>query len=205
MLQITPASFRWFSRLKSSILLIQMPFTDFFLCYLAPQFYTENKSTSFFNTREIILCIKNHMCVMLHSNFIHSFVFKLYIIPGGRGTHLKMGYGYVLPLRPPFTPSLPFPKTPISWFFSSSRSYICLKSQILENLHFKGVLHPWGLFLKTLCIFSKNKATSDKVSYGSGQKCSKKLKNHSFTSVETIVVKLQWKICENQYFPCFEP
>ena len=55
----------------------------------------------------------------------------------------------------------------------------------------KGVLHPWALFLKTLCIFSKNKATSDKVSYGSGQKCSKELKNHSFTSVGTIVVKLQ--------------
>ena len=55
----------------------------------------------------------------------------------------------------------------------------------------KGVLHLWALFLKTLCIFSKNKATSDKVSYGSGQKCSKELKNHSFTSVETIVVKLQ--------------
>ena len=70
---------------------------------------------------------------------------------------------------------------------------------------FKGVLHPWTLFLKTLCIFSKNKATSDKVSYGSGQKCSKELKNHSFTSVETIDVKLQWKMCENQYFPCFEP
>ena len=69
----------------------------------------------------------------------------------------------------------------------------------------KGVLHPWTLFLKTLCIFSKNKATSEKVSYGSGQKCSKELKNHSFTSVETIVVQLQWKIGKNQYFPCFEP
>ena len=56
---------------------------------------------------------------------------------------------------------------------------------------FKGVLHLWALFLKTLCIFSQNKATSDKVFYGSGQKCSKELKNHSFTSVETIVVKLQ--------------
>ena len=55
----------------------------------------------------------------------------------------------------------------------------------------KGVLHLWALFLKTLCIFSKNKAISDKVSYGSGQKCSKELKNHSFTSVDTIVVKLQ--------------
>ena len=68
----------------------------------------------------------------------------------------------------------------------------------------KGVLHPWALFLKTLRIFSKNKATSDKEFYGSGQKCSKELKNHSFTLVETIVVKLQWKMCKNQYFPCFE-
>ena len=55
----------------------------------------------------------------------------------------------------------------------------------------KGVLHPWALFLKTLCIFSKNKATLDKVSYGSGQKRSKELRNHSFTYIETIVVKLQ--------------
>ena len=55
----------------------------------------------------------------------------------------------------------------------------------------KGVLHLWALFLKTLRIFSKNKATLDKVSYGSDQKCSKEFKNHSFTSVETIVVKLQ--------------
>ena len=53
-----------------------------------------------------------------------------------------------------------------------------IKSKISE---FKGVLHPWTLFLKTLCIFSKNKATSEKVSNGSGQKCSKELKNHSFT------------------------
>ena len=70
---------------------------------------------------------------------------------------------------------------------------------------FKGVLHLWALFLKTLCIFSKNKATLDKVSYGSGQKWSEELENYSFTSVETIVVKLQWKMCKNQYFPCFEP
>ena len=55
----------------------------------------------------------------------------------------------------------------------------------------KGVLHPWALFLKTLCNFSKNKATSGKIFYESGQKCSKELKKHSFTSVETIVVKLQ--------------
>ena len=72
-------------------------------------------------------------------------------------------------------------------------------------LYLMGVLHLWALFLKTLCIFSKNKANLDKVSYGSGQKCSKELKNHSFTSVEAIVVKLQRKMCENQYFPCFEP
>ena len=59
----------------------------------------------------------------------------------------------------------------------------------------KGVLHLWALFSKTLCIFSKNKATLDKETYGSGQKCSKELKNYSFTSVEATVVKLQWKMC----------
>ena len=41
--------------------------------------------------------------------------------------------------------------------------------------------------------FLKKKATLDKVSYGSGQKCSKEFKNYSFTSVETIVVKLQYR------------
>ena len=60
-----------------------------------------------------------------------------------------------------------------------------------QQCWFKGVLHLWTLFLKTLRIFSKNKATLDKVSYGSGQKCSKEFKNHGFTSVETIVVKLE--------------
>ena len=69
----------------------------------------------------------------------------------------------------------------------------------------KGELHLWALFFKTLCIFSKNKATLDNVSYGPGQIYSKELKNHSLTSVETTVVKLQWNMCENQYFPCFEP
>ena len=64
---------------------------------------------------------------------------------------------------------------------------------------------PLGLIFEDFVYFLKNKATLDKVSYGSGQNYSKELKNHSFTSVETIVVKLQWKICENQYFPCFEP
>ena len=80
--------------------------------------------------------------------------------------------------------------------------YLNCRAQIVSV---KGVLHLWALFLKTLCIFSKNKATSDKVPYGSGQKCSKELENYSFTSVETIDVKLQWKMCENHYFPCFEP
>ena len=74
-----------------------------------------------------------------------------------------------------------------------------------KQIALRGALHLWALFLKTLCIFSKNKATLDKVSYGSGQKYSEELKNHSFTLVEAIVVKLQWKMCENQYFPCFEP
>ena len=65
------------------------------------------------------------------------------------------------------------------------------KKNQLNTQKLKGVLHLWALFLKTLCIFSKNKATLDKVSYGSGQNYSKELKNHSFTPVETIVVKLQ--------------
>ena len=34
-------------------------------------------------------------------------------------------------------------------------------------------------------FLDKNEATLDKVSYESGQKYSKELKNHSFTSVET--------------------
>ena len=74
-----------------------------------------------------------------------------------------------------------------------------------KKCEFIGLQHPLALSCKTLYIFSKNKVTLDKVSYGSGQKYSKELKNHSFTSVETIVVALQWKMCKNQYFPCFEP
>ena len=72
------------------------------------------------------------------------------------------------------------------FFYCFWVSYFFIKTELL-----KGVLHPWALFLKILCIFSKNKATLDKVSYGSGQKCSKKLKNYSFTSAEAIVVKLE--------------
>ena len=85
---------------------------------------------------------------------------------------------------------------------NKAENFFCF---LLFLASFKGVLHLWALFLKTLCIFSKNKPNLDKVSYGSGQKCSTELKNHSFTSVEVIVVKLQRKMCENQYFPCFEP
>ena len=50
---------------------------------------------------------------------------------------------------------------------------------------------PLGLTFKDFVHFLKNnKETLDKVSYGSGQKCSKELNNLSFTSVETTVVKL---------------
>ena len=61
----------------------------------------------------------------------------------------------------------------------------------IRNTHLRGYCTHGPYFLKTLPIFSKNKATSDKVFYGSGQKCSKELKNHSLTLVETIVLKLQ--------------
>ena len=93
------------------------------------------------------------------------------------------------------------------FFFVGSKFYVhTINGLKCKNLDlFKGVLHLWALFLKTLCIFSKNKANLDKVSYGSSQKYSKELKNHSFISVEATVVKLQQKMCENQYFPCFEP
>ena len=68
--------------------------------------------------------------------------------------------------------------------YRSLRIYYLYDPDHLLLLSFiKGVLHLWALVLKVLCIFSKNKATSDKVSYGSGQKCSKELKNHNFTSV----------------------
>ena len=75
----------------------------------------------------------------------------------------------------------------------SGMIYLCLPNDTEEEQRvtaFKGVQHPWASFFKTLRIFSKNKAILDEVSYGSGQKCSKKLTNHIFTSVETIVVKL---------------
>ena len=64
-----------------------------------------------------------------------------------------------------------------------------MKSSGLSHQNQSGGTVSWALFLKTLCIFSKNKATLDKVSYGSSQKCSKELKNHICTSLESIVVK----------------
>ena len=56
--------------------------------------------------------------------------------PNPRGYSLEMGYGYVLPLRPLSKPSWLFPETPISEFFSSSQSYIHLKSHICVKFAF---------------------------------------------------------------------
>ena len=76
---------------------------------------------------------------------------------------------------------------------------------LIKNTFIKGVQYPWALFLKTLHIFSKKKQTNkqtilDKVSNGSGQKSSKELKNLSFTSIETIVVKLLNKCAKIKIF-----
>ena len=78
-------------------------------------------------------------------------------------------------------------------------------SSLIHKSSLRGYSTPWTLFLKTLCIFSQNKATLDKLSYWSGQKCFKELQNLSFTSVETMVVKLQQNFGQSQYFACFEP
>ena len=45
-------------------------------------------------------------------------------------------------------------------------SYFDSQFLLIKHL-FKGVLHPWTLFLKKLRIFSKNTATLDKASNGS--------------------------------------
>ena len=104
--------------------------------------------------------------------------------------------------------SLWWPNTSFGTYFSGSK-FIAVKRQVEKLVYtffclflksqwrVKGVQHSWALFLKTV-HFLKNKATLDKVSYGSGQKYSKELKKHSFTSVKTIVVKLQWKMCKKQ-------
>ena len=44
--------------------------------------------------------------------------------------------------------------------------------------------------------------TLDKGSNGSDLKFPKELKNHSFISIQTMVVKLLQTMCENQHFPC---
>ena len=74
---------------------------------------------------------------------------------------------------------------------TNDRSHGYMFGMYVNKFVLKGYCTARPLFLKTLCIFLKNKATLDKLSYGSGQKCSVKLKNHSFPSVETLVVKLQ--------------
>ena len=70
------------------------------------------------------------------------------------------------------------------------RRMFCIIWKYLSESSLKEVLHPWTLFLKILCVFSNNKATLHKVANGSDWKCSKELKNHSFISVETMVLKL---------------
>ena len=70
------------------------------------------------------------------------------------------------------------PTNPMSIKATQLRNCTCIECDIL-NVHnitgmsvfsigciafsiLKGVLHPWALFLKILCIFLKNKATSEK-------------------------------------------
>ena len=53
----------------------------------------------------------------------------------------------------------------------------------------EGVLHPWSLFLKILCIFSKNKVTLTKYPIGLIRNVPRNSKI-SFISIETMVVKL---------------
>ena len=79
-----------------------------------------------------VLCLE----VLQHlTNFYFSFTD--YILPCWTlepgGTQVKMGCSYVPPLRPLF------PKTAISEFFSSSRSYIRLKSQISGKFAFQSL------------------------------------------------------------------
>ena len=73
------------------------------------------------------------------TNFYFSFtdcILPCWILEPG-GTQVKMGYSYVPPLRPLFHAL--FPKTAISEFFSSSRSYIRLKSQISGKFAFQSL------------------------------------------------------------------
>ena len=75
---------------------------------------------------------------------------------------------------------------------SAETGFDCLELILNSIKTIKGVQSPWALFLKTLCIFSKKiKQLWTMYPMDSSQKCFKELKNHSFTLVETIVVKLQ--------------
>ena len=67
------------------------------------------------------------------------------------------------------------------WFCCLQSFYLTLGGTAPMDLIFDDFVH----FLK------KCYATLDKVSYGSGHKCSKELTHYSFTTGETIVVKLQ--------------
>ena len=131
-------------------------------------------------------------CITLNRKLSHDFHFEVFEGPTGIQTSKKLTSCRI--------PLLAFE----TGDFDSLNHVYFHNIKLFENVYFlntrmifcsclslKGVLHLWALFLKTLCISLKNKATLDIVSYGSGQKCSKELKNHSFPSVETIVVKLQ--------------
>ena len=67
---------------------------------------------------------------------------------GGGVTDLKIGYGYVPLLRPPFQTLLSITQDLHFRTFSSSRPYICLKSQIFEK-NYISKPQSWGkdLFL----------------------------------------------------------
>ena len=65
------------------------------------------------------------------------------------------------------------------------------------------VMHPWSLFLKTLHIFSKNKETLDKVSIGS--EMFQVTQNSQFYFSINHGCEVTVQMCENQYFPWFDP
>ena len=84
----------------------------------------------------VLLCLE----VLQHlTNFYFRFtdcILPCWTLEPG-GTQVKIGYSYVLPLRPLFHVLLT--KTAILEFFSSSRSYIRLKSQISGKFAFQSL------------------------------------------------------------------
>ena len=112
--------------------------------------------------------------------------------PTFSGTHIKKYFSF---FQEPCSlcSTLKFLKGTEIFLYVSTRKFWIWSQKIFNNYVIE---QSWWTYI---CW------TLDKVSYRSGQECSKKLKYHGFTSIETIAVKLQWKICENQYFPCFEP